>query len=81
MTPAASPLTGAQFEIAEGDYLAVVTELGAGLRELRHRDRALITAYHADELPPGRPASSCCPGRTASMAAVTGWGAPNTSWT
>ena len=53
MTPAASPLTGAQYEIAGGDYLAVVTELGAGLRELRHRDRPLITAYLADELPPG----------------------------
>src|SRR5690348_9377700 len=53
MTPAASPLTGAQYEIAEGDYLAVVTELGAGLRELRHRDRPLIVAYQADELPPG----------------------------
>jgi aldose 1-epimerase len=53
MTPAASPLTGAQYEIAGGDYLAVVTELGAGLRELRHRDRPLITAYPADELPPG----------------------------
>jgi aldose 1-epimerase len=53
MTHAASPLTGAQYEIAEGDYLAVVTELGAGLRELRHRDRPLIVSYHADELPPG----------------------------
>jgi aldose 1-epimerase len=51
MTPAA--LTGAQYEIAGGDYLAVVTELGAGLRELRHRDRPLITDYTADELPPG----------------------------
>ena len=53
MTPPASPLTGAQYEIAGGDYLAVVTELGAGLRELRHGDRSLIISYHADELPPG----------------------------
>ena len=52
MTPAA--LTGAQYEIAGGDYLAVVTELGAGLRALRHRDRPLITGYNADELPPHR---------------------------
>ncbi len=52
MTPAASPLTGAQYEIAAGGYLAVITELGAGLRELRHRDRPLITTYQADELPP-----------------------------
>ena len=35
MTPAMSPLTGAQYEIAAGDYHAIATELGAGLRELR----------------------------------------------
>jgi aldose 1-epimerase len=46
-------LTGAQYEITGGDYLAVVTELGAGLRALLHRDRPLVTAYDADELPPG----------------------------
>jgi aldose 1-epimerase len=51
MTPAA--LTGTQYQIAGGDYLAVVTELGAGLRALRHRDRELLTGYNADELPPG----------------------------
>ena len=51
MTPAA--LTGAQYEITGGDYVAIVTEMGAGLRALRHRDRPLITAYDADELPPG----------------------------
>jgi len=48
-----SPLTGAQYEFAAGDYLAVVTELGAGLRELRYRGRPLIAGYQADELPPG----------------------------
>ena len=53
MTPAVSPLTGAQYEFASGDYLAVVTELGAGLRELSHRGRPLIAGYQPDELPPG----------------------------
>jgi aldose 1-epimerase len=48
-----TPLTGAQYEIAAGGYLAVVTELGAGLRELSHRGRPLIAGYQADELPPG----------------------------
>ena len=48
-----SPLTGAQYEIAAGGYLAVVTELGAGLRELSSRGRPLITGYQPDELPPG----------------------------
>jgi aldose 1-epimerase len=52
MTPAL-PLTGAQYEIAADGYRAVVTELGAGLRDLRHDDRPLIAAYQADELPPG----------------------------
>jgi len=51
MTPA--DLTGAQYEITGGGYLAVVTEMGAGLRALQHRDRPLITTYNADELPPG----------------------------
>jgi aldose 1-epimerase len=47
------PLTGAQYEIASGEYRAVVTELGAGLRELSHQGQPLITGYQADELPPG----------------------------
>ena len=48
-----SPLTGAQYEIASDGYQAVVTELGAGLRELHYHGRPLITGYQADELPPG----------------------------
>src|SRR5262249_8349746 len=32
---------------------AAVTDLGGGLRELRHRGQPLITGYQADELPPG----------------------------
>jgi len=47
------PLTGAQFEIVAGDYHAVVTELGAGLRALRHRGQPIIADYEPDELPPG----------------------------
>jgi len=47
------PLTGAQFEIMAGDYQAVVTELGAGLRTLRHRGQPVIAGYEPDELPPG----------------------------
>jgi aldose 1-epimerase len=46
------PLSGAQYDIAAGDYLATVTELGAGLRQLRLRGRHLITSYEADALPP-----------------------------
>ncbi len=48
-----TPLTGAQFLISAGDYSATVTELGAGLREFRHRDRPVIAEYGPDELPPG----------------------------
>ncbi len=47
------PLTGAQYEIYAGDYRAIVTELGAGLRLLRHRDQPVIVEYGADTLPPG----------------------------
>jgi aldose 1-epimerase len=47
------PVTGSQHEIGAGDYSAVVTELGAGLRELRHRRQPVIAGYQPDELPPG----------------------------
>ena len=46
------PLTGTQYDIRAGDYVATVTELGAGLRRLCHRDRPVITGYEPDELPP-----------------------------
>jgi aldose 1-epimerase len=46
------PLTGRQYQISAGSYRATVTELGAGLRELRHRERPLIAGYEPDELPP-----------------------------
>src|SRR5580704_16773663 len=46
------PLTGAQHDIAAGDYLATITELGAGLRALRYRGDPVITEYGPDELPP-----------------------------
>jgi aldose 1-epimerase len=47
------PVTGAQYEIAAGAYRAVITELGAGLRDLQHEGRPVITCYAPDELPPG----------------------------
>ncbi len=46
------PLTGAQYDIAAGDYRATVTELGAGLRALSLRGQPLIRTYAADDLPP-----------------------------
>jgi aldose 1-epimerase len=46
------PLTGAQFDIAAGDYQATVTELGAGLRTLTHQDSPVIAGYEADQVPP-----------------------------
>jgi aldose 1-epimerase len=50
---ASTPVTGSQYQLGAGDYSAVVTELGAGLRELRHRGQPVIAGYQADELPPG----------------------------
>jgi aldose 1-epimerase len=46
------PLTGAQYEIAAGDFLATVTELGAGLRSLSLGGQPILRTYAADELPP-----------------------------
>ncbi len=51
--PAHTPVTGSQYQIGAGDYAAVVTELGAGLRGLRHRGQPVIAGYQPDELPPG----------------------------
>jgi aldose 1-epimerase len=50
--PSQVPLTGAQHDIAAGDYRATVTELGAGLRRLSYRGRPVIVEYEADDLPP-----------------------------
>lgn len=45
-------LTGEQYEIAAGPYRAVITEQGAGLRELTHDGRPLILTHDADEPAP-----------------------------
>jgi aldose 1-epimerase len=46
------PITGTQYEIEAGDYRAIVTELGAGLRELTRGAVPLVAGYDADQLPP-----------------------------
>lgn len=46
------PVTGEQYTISAGDYRAVVTGLGAGLRDLTHAGHPLISGYQPDELPP-----------------------------
>lgn len=43
---------GGEHQIAHGDYTAVLTEVGGGLRSLRHEDRDLVLGYHAGELRP-----------------------------
>jgi aldose 1-epimerase len=47
------PVTGSQYRIGAGAYSAVITELGAGLRELTHHGAYVIAGYPPDELPPG----------------------------
>ena len=47
------PVTGAQYELTAGDYRAVVTGLGAGLRELSYAGQPVVYGYPPDELPPG----------------------------
>lgn len=43
---------GEDFAIHFGPYSAVVTEVGATLRVLRHGDRDLVVGFRADELRP-----------------------------
>jgi aldose 1-epimerase len=47
------PPSGDQFEIAGGDYRAVVTESGAALRVLEHAGRTLVDGFAEDQLSPG----------------------------
>jgi aldose 1-epimerase len=50
---ASVPVTGEQYELSAGDYRAVVTELGAGLRELSRGGTPVLSGYEPDESPPG----------------------------
>src|SRR5512139_245737 len=45
-------LGGEEYLLRHGDYTAVVTEVGAGLRELRHTDRDLVLGCAAGEVRP-----------------------------
>lgn len=45
--------TGQQYDIGASGYSATVTEVGAGLRELRYGTLPLITSFGADEVPQG----------------------------
>ncbi|GAA3976140.1 aldose 1-epimerase family protein [Actinomadura viridis] len=48
-TAGGEPISGAQYAIGAGPYRAVVTEAGAGLRELTHEGRPLVLSHGADE--------------------------------
>jgi aldose 1-epimerase len=45
--------TGPQQVIEYGDYRAVLTVVGAGLRGLSHRGRPLVVKYRSEQMPPG----------------------------
>lgn len=45
-------LGGDEYHLRHGDYTAVVTEIGGGLRELRYGDRDLVRSYHPEEVRP-----------------------------
>lgn len=45
-------LGGDELQLRHGDLTAVVTEVGGGLRLLRHRDRDLVLPYRRDEVRP-----------------------------
>ena len=46
-------VTAEQYELTAGDYRAVVTGLGAGLREFSYAGQPVLYGYPPDELPPG----------------------------
>ena len=50
MTIAATPRTGHQYTITHGDYVAVVTELGAALRKLTYQGKNVIATFGANEV-------------------------------
>ena len=74
-------VTGSQFPIAAGDYTAVVTELGAGLRLLAHHGDDVLTSYSPTNCPRRQPGSCSPRGPTGSTAAATSWRAQVTSLT
>ena len=43
---------GREYALRRGGYTAVVTEVGGGLRELRHDGRDLLVPYHTDQVRP-----------------------------
>ncbi|HEY0773852.1 MAG TPA: galactose mutarotase, partial [Nocardioidaceae bacterium] len=43
---------GDEYELRHGEYTAVVTQVGAGLRLLRHGDRDLLLGYDRGEVRP-----------------------------
>jgi aldose 1-epimerase len=45
-------LGGDEYALAFGDYSAVITQVGAGLRVLRYGERDLVLSYRADEVRP-----------------------------
>ena len=45
-------LGGDEYVLRHGDYTAVVTEIGGGLRAFRHEDRDLVRSYAKEEVRP-----------------------------
>jgi aldose 1-epimerase len=46
-------VTAEQYELTAGEYRAVITGLGAGLRALSYAGEPVVYGYQPDELPPG----------------------------
>ena len=75
------PVTGEQDELSAGDYRAVATELGAGLRELSLSDTPSSSVTSRTSYPRAPPASSSRHGPTASITGAITSVAVTTSWT
>lgn len=47
-----TPISGTHFGLSAGDYHATIASVGASLRTLEHKGRALVVPYAADEVRP-----------------------------
>mgnify|MGYP003451126895 CR=1 FL=1 len=71
------PISGAQYTLVSGDYVAVIASVGATLRSLTYQGRNLVMPFEADEIRPGMRGALLAPwpNRTADGAYVFQGGA------
>ncbi|GIT81582.1 galactose mutarotase [Leifsonia sp. LS1] len=56
-----TPLSGTHFGLSAGDYHATIASVGASLRTLEHKGRALVVPFEADEVRPAYRGATLAP--------------------